>query len=131
MLYGIIPINHSLLPCTDLQGFKQSCITVVVGSSSIVPDVLFNLCVSSAVSDRDAIFVDGGNSFDPYALSKITKSFGEEPRYVLSRIHVIREYEWFYTPDVPPSTVGVIPQKARLVYADTFPLSPPSSVVTR
>ena len=44
---------------------------------------------------------------------------------------VLREYEWFYTPDVPPSTVGVIPQKARLVYADTFPLSPPSSVVTR
>lgn len=89
----ISPINHSLLPCTDLQGFKPSCITVVEGSSSLVPDVLFQLCVSSVISSgRDAMFVDGGNSFNPYALSKMAKSFGEEPRKVLSRIHVARAF---------------------------------------
>jgi Rad51 len=93
MLNCIIPINHSLLPCTDLRGFKPSCITVVEGSSSLVPDVLFNLCVSSVISSgRDALFVDGGNSFNPYALSKMAKSFGEEPRKVLSRIHVARAF---------------------------------------
>ncbi|CAG0948807.1 hypothetical protein METP3_00062 [Methanosarcinales archaeon] len=93
MLNCIIPINHSLLPSTDLQGFKPSCITVVEGSSSIVPDVLFRLCVSSVISSgRDALFVDGGNSFNPYALSKAAKSFGEEPRKVLSRIHVARAF---------------------------------------
>jgi hypothetical protein len=58
-----------------------------------VPDVLFRLCVSSVVSsDRDAIFVDGWNSFNPYALSKIAKSSGAEPRKVLSRIHVARAF---------------------------------------
>ncbi len=93
MLYCIIPINHSLLPCTDLQGFKPSCITVVEGSSSPVPDVLFLLCISSVISSgRDAMFVDGGNSSNPYALSKIAKFFGEEPRKVLSRIHVARAF---------------------------------------
>jgi Rad51 len=93
MLNCIIPINHSLLPFTDLQGFKPSCITVVEGSSNLVPDVLFNMCVSSVISSgRDALFVDGGNSFNPYALSKMAKSFGEEPRKVLSRIHVARAF---------------------------------------
>jgi hypothetical protein len=93
MSYCISPINHSSLPCTDLQGFKPSCITVIEGSSTLVPDVLFRLCVSSVVSsDRDAMFVDGWNSFNPYALSKIAKSFGAEPRKVLSRIHVARAF---------------------------------------
>jgi hypothetical protein len=93
MSYCLSPRTHTpLLPCTDLHGFKPSCITVVEGSSSIVPDVLFSLCISSAVSGRDAMFVDGWNSFNPYALSKTAKSFGEEPRKVLSRIHVARAF---------------------------------------
>jgi hypothetical protein len=93
MSYCLSPSTHTpLLPCADLQGFKPSCITVVEGSSSIVPEVLFRLCVSSAVSGRDALFVDGWNSFNPYALSKMAKSVGEEPRKVLSRIHVARAF---------------------------------------
>lgn len=94
MSYCLSHRTHtSLLPCTDLQGFKPSCITVVEGSSSHVPDVLFQLCVSSVISSgRDAMFVDGGNSFNPYALSKMAKSFGAEPRKVLSRIHVARAF---------------------------------------
>jgi hypothetical protein len=92
MSYCISPLSHSLLSCPDFQGFKPSCMTVIEGSSSIVPDVLFRLCVSSAVSGRDAMFVDGGNSFNPYALSKISKSSSAEPRRVLSRIHVARAF---------------------------------------
>jgi hypothetical protein len=81
------------LPCVDLRDFKPSCITVIEGSSSLVPDVLFRLCVASVVSsDRDAVFVDGGNSFNPYALSKLAKSLGAEPKKVLSRIHVARAF---------------------------------------
>jgi hypothetical protein len=59
----------------------------------MVPDILFHLCISSVVSfDRDAAFVDGWNSFNPYALSKIAKLFGAEPGEVLSRIHVARAF---------------------------------------
>ncbi len=59
----------------------------------MVPDVLLRLCAASVVSlDRDAVFVDGGNSFNPYSLSRIAKSFGAEPRKVLSRIHVARAF---------------------------------------
>ena len=87
------PRSSPVLPCIDLRDFKPSCITVIEGSSSLVPDVLFRLCADSDVSlDRDAVFVDGGNSFNPYSLSRIAKSFGAEPRKVLSRIHVARAF---------------------------------------
>ena len=93
MLNRIIPGNQSLMPSTHIQGFRPSCITVVEGSSSIVPDVLFRVCVSSVISSgKDALFVDGGNSFNPYALSKMVKSFSEEPRKVLPKIHVARAF---------------------------------------
>ena len=93
MSYCISRLSHSRLPYPDFQGFEPSCITVIEGSSSLVPDVLFRLCVSSVVSSgRDAIFVDGWNSFNPYAFSKIAKSFGAEPKKVLSRIHVARAF---------------------------------------
>jgi hypothetical protein len=66
---------------------------LIEGSSSLVPDVLFRLCAASVVSlDRDAVFVDGGNSFNPYFVSRIAKSLGAEPRKVLSRTHVARAF---------------------------------------
>ncbi len=93
MSYCISYFGHSLLPCPDFQDFKPSCITVIEGSSSLVPDALFRLCVSSVISSgRDAMFVDGWNSFDPYALSRMAKSSCAEPRKVLSRIHVARAF---------------------------------------
>jgi hypothetical protein len=93
MSYSISPRVLPLLPFIDFQDFKPSCITVVEGSSGMVPDVLFRLCAASVVSlDRDAVFVDGGNSFNPYTLSRIAKSLGAEPRKVLSRIHVARAF---------------------------------------
>ncbi len=59
----------------------------------MVPEVLYQLCAASVISfDKDAIFVDGWNSFNPYAVSKVAKSLGAEPRKVLSRIHVARAF---------------------------------------
>jgi hypothetical protein len=97
MSYCISPLSHSRLPYPDFQGFEPSCITVIEGSSRLVPDVLFRLCVSSVVSPgRDAIFVDGWNSFNPFTFSKMAKSFGAEPRKVLSRIHVARAFTEYH-----------------------------------
>jgi hypothetical protein len=36
--------------------------------------------------------VDGGNSFNPYAVSRAVKFMGFEPRQALSRIHVARAF---------------------------------------
>ncbi|MDP2767573.1 MAG: hypothetical protein Q8O41_09020 [Candidatus Methanoperedens sp.] len=93
MSYCISSRSPTVLPCIDLRDFKPSCITVVEGSSGLIPEVLFRLCAASVVSyGKDAVFVDGGNSFNPYALSKLAKSFGAEPRKVLSRVHVARAF---------------------------------------
>lgn len=92
-MFYINPRSLSLLAHIDLASFKPSCITVVEGSSSIVPGILFRLCAASVVSlGREAMFVDGWNSFDPYALSKVAKSLGAEPRKVLSCVHVARAF---------------------------------------
>jgi hypothetical protein len=93
MSFCISSCSLPVLPCIDLRDFKPACTIVIEGSSSLVPDVLFRLCAASVVSlDRDALFMDGGNSFNPYSVSRIAKSFGAEPRKVLSRIHVARAF---------------------------------------
>ncbi len=93
MSYNISTRGLPILPFIDFHDFKPSCITVVEGSSGLVPEVLLRMCAASVTGlDRDAVFVDGGNSFNPYTLLKISKSSGEEPRKVLSRIHVARAF---------------------------------------
>lgn len=65
--------------------------TVVEGTSGMVPYVLFRMCAASAASGREAVFVDGWNSFDPYVVSRMIKSFCGD-RTALSRIHVARAF---------------------------------------
>ncbi|MFQ6064109.1 MAG: hypothetical protein ACE5L6_01400 [Candidatus Bathyarchaeia archaeon] len=39
-----------------------------------------------------AVFIDGGNTFDPYAVSAVAQEFGLEPRSVLEKILVSRAF---------------------------------------
>ena len=75
----------------DTSSFERSRMTVVEGTSGMVPHVLFRLCAESAASGGSAVFVDGWNSFDPYAVSRMIKSSGGN-RTALSRIHVARAF---------------------------------------
>jgi len=84
-------MSHTIPLIIDPARFEPSRITVVEGSSYMVPAVLFHLCAASAASGRNTIFVDGWNSFDPYKVSRMVKSFGGD-RTSLSRIHVARAF---------------------------------------
>lgn len=75
----------------DTASFEPSSMTVIEGSSGMVPQMIFRLCAASAASGREAMFVDGWNSFDPYAVSRMIKSFRGD-RTALSRIHVARAF---------------------------------------
>ena len=79
------------LPFIDTSSFEPSRLTVIEGSSGMVPQILFRLCAASAAGGRDVLFVDGWNNFDPYAVSRMVKSFGGD-RTALSRIHVARAF---------------------------------------
>ncbi|MCZ7395539.1 MAG: hypothetical protein ABOK23_03945 [Candidatus Methanoperedens sp.] len=121
MSYCISARSLPVLPCIDLRDFKPSCITVIEGSSGLVPDVLFRLCAASVVSlDRDAVFVDGGNSFNPYTLSRIAKSFGAEPRKVLSRIHVARAFTEYQMEALINGLQDALPQWNPAVLAISY-----------
>ena len=84
--------NPLICGCIDPSGFKPSCLTVIEGTSALVPDALFNLCAQAACRGQDVIVVDGGNSFNPYAVSRAVKFMGFEPKSTLSRIHVARAF---------------------------------------
>ncbi len=79
------------LPFIDTSSFEPSRLTVVEGTSGMVLHVLFRLCAASSGGGRDVLFVDGWNNFDPYAVSRMVKSFGGD-RTALSRIHVARAF---------------------------------------
>ena len=65
--------NQSPLACGfDLTSFKPSTITLVEGPSKFVPDLLLYLCTHNR-HQQDVVFVDGGNSFNPYTLRSISK----------------------------------------------------------
>jgi len=42
--------------------------------------------------DCDVVFVDGGNNFDPYAVSDYSVQLGLDPDQVLDRIHICRAF---------------------------------------
>jgi len=58
------------------------------------------LCVRAQLEhpiglNSDAIFIDGGNSFDAYAVSNYAIEHRIEPKLALSRIHISRAFTYF------------------------------------
>ena len=58
------------------------------------------LCVRAQLDhpiglNSDAIFIDGGNSFDVYATSNYAIEYGIEPKLALSRMHISRAFTYF------------------------------------
>lgn len=84
--------NPLICGCIDPSGFEPSCLTVIEGTSGLVPETLFTMCALAVCRGQDVIVVDGGNSFNPYAVSRAVKFMGFEPRQALSHIHVARAF---------------------------------------
>jgi hypothetical protein len=58
------------------------------------------LCVRAQLDhpvglNSDTVFIDGGNSFDAYAVSAYAVEHGIEPEFALSRIHISRAFTYF------------------------------------
>lgn len=80
-----------------ISKFRSSDITVIEGTPSSILDILFQLSVESIiVLDRDTLFIDGWNSFNPYDILRISRSLdiksNIEQRKILSRIHISRAF---------------------------------------
>lgn len=85
----------------DLAGFEASRVTLVEGPSKFVPDLLLHLCAHTAGRhQRDVVFVDGGNSFNPYTLRRIAAVQQADTKTVLRKTHVARAFTEYQMNDL-------------------------------
>ena len=80
-----------------IKKFKSSSITVIEGSFDSTLEILYRLSVDSIVIlDKDTLFIDCWNTFNPYDIMKILKYYNIrsniEQRKILSRIHIVRAF---------------------------------------
>jgi hypothetical protein len=77
-------------------GFKLGDFVVLYGDAvSFITFVLSVRCALPPVKGglgSSVVFVDGGNSFSPYSVSEIGRSYGLDSRSVLENIHVSRAF---------------------------------------
>jgi hypothetical protein len=72
-------------------GFEPGKVTLIDSSSRFVFQLASLLCVRAAL-DGPVVFVDGGNSIDPYGIARICRARRLDARLVLSRIRVARAF---------------------------------------
>jgi hypothetical protein len=108
--------NPSPLACgLDLESFKPSTITLVEGPSRFVPDLLLYLCSHTAGRlQQDVVFVDGGNSFNPYTLRSISKVLQADIKTVMTKTHVARAFTEYQMNDLL-EFVPLPPEKGRVL----------------
>ena len=79
------------------QGFKFGDFAVLYGHP-IWKTLIFRLCVHCQLPtekgglDSSTIYVDGGNSFNPYEISAIAREFGLDPKSALERVFISRAF---------------------------------------
>lgn len=84
----------SLPPLDEfIGGFEASQIALLDSSSGFVFDLTTMLCAQAVNAfHEELIFVDGGNSIDPYGIANICKRKGYDKQHVLSQINCARAF---------------------------------------
>jgi hypothetical protein len=76
-----------------IGGFSASEMVLLDSSSRYVFDLSSMLCVLGVSAfNEEVIFVDGGNSIDPYGIANICKKRGYDKKHVLSQINCARAF---------------------------------------
>jgi hypothetical protein len=89
--FGIQSIDQTF------QGVKPGNLTVL-HDHPICKNLMFRLCVRCQLPenkgglDSSAIYVDGGNSFNPYEISAIAREYGSDPKSTLERVFISRAF---------------------------------------
>jgi hypothetical protein len=86
---------HTSLSILDsiIGGFEAGKVSLVDSGSNFVFHMTSVLCVRHVFdTGGSAVFVDGGNSVDPYGMASLAKRFGMSRLYVLPRIHIARAF---------------------------------------
>jgi len=87
-------LHTSVRPLDDfIGGFPSSQVTLLDSSDRLVLDLVHLLCVDQVLSEgRDVVWVDGGNSVNPYSLTGLCKRFRVRSGEVLESVNVSRAF---------------------------------------
>lgn len=92
--------NEKEIEFDNIDEFKSSDITVIEGTS-IILNILFKLCIKSIVSfNKDVLYIDGHNTFDPYIIQRMIKPLRVDQKDILSRIHIVRAFTEYQMEDI-------------------------------
>jgi len=75
-----------------LGPFEPGKVTLVDSGSDFVFHLTTLLCVRAVMDGSDVVFVDGGNSVDPYGMVAIGRRAGLARHEILPRVHVARAF---------------------------------------
>lgn len=76
-----------------IGGFRSGQVALLDGDSSYSTDLLHLLSVRAVSQfDEEVVWIDGGNSIDPYAVSSLCRRLGLDKRGILSMINVSRAF---------------------------------------
>lgn len=76
-----------------IGGFERSTMTYLDSESRFLYDLTAQICVRSyATFGKDVVFVDGGNSMDPHAISQVCRKRHVDRHDALSSIKVARAF---------------------------------------
>jgi KaiC/GvpD/RAD55 family RecA-like ATPase len=87
-------LRTSVPPIDDLlDGFRSSKVTLFEGNCGYPSSLMHLLCVKAVSElDEEVVWIDGGNSVDPYSLSALCKRMRLDKRDVLSRVNISRAF---------------------------------------
>jgi predicted ATP-dependent serine protease len=87
-------LDTSILQLDELiGGFRSAQVTLLESDNRYVSSLLHLLCVRAvSVFGEEVVWIDGGNSINPYAISSLCKRLGLDKREVLSSINVSRAF---------------------------------------
>ncbi len=107
-----------------LGGFPSSQVTLLDSSDRLVLDVVHLLCVNQVLEEgREVVWVDGGNSVNPYALTSLCKRFRVRSDEVLESVNVSRAFTAYQLVTLIEDMMGaeVARTNAGLLVVSSFP----------
>ncbi|MFQ5969286.1 MAG: hypothetical protein ACE5J2_02165 [Nitrososphaerales archaeon] len=91
--FALIGLNSGITELDKLLGFIPKGKVVFIKGSQSRKHILKSFCLRAISQYHNyCIFIDGGNSFDPYILSKLATVSKQNPKEVLSRVIISRAF---------------------------------------
>ncbi len=87
-------LETSVLQLDELTGgFRASQVALFDSDNSYATSLLHLLCIRAISQfDEEVVWIDGGNTIDPYAMSSLCKRLRIDKRSILSRVNVSRAF---------------------------------------